>query len=150
MLTSILVHFIDETVHEEAIKFVDPCIALASIGIIVVSSLPLGKRLAMILLLGTPDRLADVKKLSGDIVLRFHGDVLALHEFHIWSLMHSQVVATLHVTYRDYDVRDQHLPEKERSFHLVQIQTSICFGNLNLLKICTKGSISRENSMEAA
>ena len=140
MITSILVHFIDETVHEEAIKFVDPCIALASIGIIVLSSLPLGKRLAMILLLGSPDQ-TDVQKLSRDIVLKFPGDVLALHEFHVWSLMHSQVVATLHVTYKDIDVI---LPKKICFFLGTQL-LSIVWAK----KYCSKKVVVDFHNIEA-
>ena len=52
MITSSLVYFIDEKTYPQAIKLVDPCLALAAIGIVIVTSIDLGKRLALILLQG--------------------------------------------------------------------------------------------------
>ena len=104
MVTSVLVYFINEEQHPQAIKYVDPCIALVSIGLIILTSFSLIKRLAIVLLQSMPQSLKNVDKLEEDILRNHHGDILGIHEFHIWSLMHGQIVANLHVTFRNAEV----------------------------------------------
>ena len=99
MLTSGLVYFINEERHPRAIKFVDPCIALVSIGIIIVTSGALIKRLAMILLQCAP---INVAKLKQEIKEDF--PQINVHDFHLWSLMHGEIVGNLHATYTDTQV----------------------------------------------
>jgi Co/Zn/Cd efflux system component len=104
MITSGLVYFLDEDAYPEAIKYVDPCVALASIGLIVVTSIQLGTRLALLLLQCTPYHLS-VSKMTRDVMFRFADDVHDIHDFHVWSLVHTEVVASLHVTYKNFEVR---------------------------------------------
>ena len=100
MVTTVLVYFIDEHSHPEAIKYIDPCISLLSILIIVITSWPLSHKLATILLQNSP---VDVQKLKAEILFTFP-QIFSVHEFHTWSLMHGQIVANLHVTYQSFDV----------------------------------------------
>ena len=100
MVTTVLVYFIDEDSHPEAIKYIDPCISLLSILIIVITSWPLSHKLATILPQNSP---VDVQKLKAEILFTFP-QIFSVHEFHTWSLMHGQIVANLHVTYQSFDV----------------------------------------------
>ena len=100
MVTTALVFFINEDRHPEAIKYIDPCISLLSILIIVITSWPLSHKLATILLQNSP---VDVQKLKAEILFTFP-QIFSVHEFHTWSLMHGQIVANLHVTYQSFDV----------------------------------------------
>lgn len=99
MVTTVLVFFINEDRHPEAIKYIDPCISLLSILIIVITSWPLSHKLATILLQNSP---VDVQKLKAEILFTFP-QIFSVHEFHTWSLMHGQIVANLHVTYQSFD-----------------------------------------------
>ena len=56
IVTSVSVYLIGEDLHPEAIKYVDPCIALVSIGLIIFTSLSLIKKLAIVLLQSLPTR----------------------------------------------------------------------------------------------
>ena len=100
MVTTGLVFYIDEHEHPEAIKYIDPCISLLSILIIVITSWPLSHKLATILLQNSP---VDVQKLKQEILFTFP-QIFSVHEFHTWSLMHGQIVANLHVTYQSFEV----------------------------------------------
>ena len=100
MVTTGLVFYIDEHEHPEAIKYIDPCISLLSILIIVLTSWPLSHKLATILLQNSP---VDVQKLKQEILFTFP-QIFSVHEFHTWSLMHGQIVANLHVTYQSFEV----------------------------------------------
>ena len=98
MLTCGLVFYINEQRHPEAIKYIDPCISLLSIFIVMVTSWPLSHKLAQILLQNSP---VDVQKLKREILFTFP-QIFSVHEFHTWSLMHGQIVANLHVTYENH------------------------------------------------
>ncbi len=103
MVTSVLVLLVDEDEYPNAIKYIDPCVALASIALIVMSSVPLGQRVSGILFQSFPDHMS-VAKLKQDIMLNFDEDVADIHEFHVWSLDHSEVVGTAHVIYTNQEV----------------------------------------------
>lgn len=60
------------------------------------------KRLSMVLLQGTPINTASLKQ---DILKEYKDGIFDIHELHIWSLMHGQTVANLHVTYKDQEVK---------------------------------------------
>ena len=115
MLTSGLVYFVNEDRHPRAIKLVDPLIALFSISCLMVASYPLMKRFAIVLLQGVPKDL-NIKTLTGEIMQQFPNDILNVHEFHMWSLMHGQIVANLHVCYQNFEVRiyEQWRAEKKK------------------------------------
>ena len=100
MVTCGLVFFVNEKDHPEAIKYIDPCISIVSILITVLTSWPLSHKLATILLQNSP---VDVQKLKREILFTFP-QIFSIHEFHTWSLMHGQIVANLHVTYKNFEV----------------------------------------------
>lgn len=99
VVTTVGVYYIDEEKYPRAIKYVDPCVALISIGILVACSVSLAGKLAHILLQGIPQHLS-VKHLIKDILAANSTDIDGIHEFHLWSLAPSEIVATLHVTYK--------------------------------------------------
>lgn len=101
MVTSVSVYFIDEDQHPRAIKYVDPCIAMVSIGLIIFTSLSLIKKLAIVLLQSLPTSMDSIEKLKEDILQTYQEEILGIHEFHLWSLMHGQIVANLHVTFKN-------------------------------------------------
>jgi len=101
MVTSVSVYFIDEKQHPRAIKYVDPCIAMVSIGLIIFTSLSLIKKLAVVLLQSLPTSMDSIEKLKEDILQTYQEEILGIHEFHLWSLMHGQIVANLHVTFKN-------------------------------------------------
>ena len=45
-----------------------------------------------------------IEKLKEDILQTYKEEILGIHEFHLWSLMHGQIVANLHVTFRNTEV----------------------------------------------
>ena len=103
MVTSVSVYFIDEDQHPEAIKYVDPCIALVSIGLIIFTSLSLIKRLAIVLLQSMPTSMDNIEKLKGDILQTYEEEIVGIHEFHLWSIMHGQIVTNLHVSFKNIE-----------------------------------------------
>ena len=62
------------------------------------------KRLGIVLLQSLPSTIDNVEKLKNEIFEKYPEEVIGIHEFHLWSLMHGQVVANLHVSYRDTEV----------------------------------------------
>ena len=62
------------------------------------------KRLGIVLLQSLPSTIDNVEKLKNEIFENYPEEVIGIHEFHLWSLMHGQVVANLHVSYRDTEV----------------------------------------------
>jgi len=101
MVTCISVYFIDEEKFPEAIKYIDPSIALFSILLILITSYTLLKTLSIVLLQSKPYKWDIANTLTKEILETYKGDIVGIHEFHIWSLMHGSIVATLHVTYKN-------------------------------------------------
>ena len=131
MVTTGLVFYIDEHEHPEAIKYIDPCISLLSILIIVLTSWPLSHKLATILLQNSP---VDVQKLKQEILFTFP-QIFSVHEFHTWSLMHGQIVANLHVTYQSFEVSGISSEITKFTFLKPQFSQNSHFWNLNFHKI---------------
>ena len=46
----------------------------------------------------------NIEKLKEDILQTYQEEILGIHEFHLWSLMHGQIVANLHVTFKNTEV----------------------------------------------
>ena len=102
MVASGLVYSLDEESYPKVIKFVDPCLALASVAFLVLTSISLIKSLALILLQASD---FDVGKIKKAVLDKFQQEILDIHEFHVWNLMHGQVVANLHVTFLNAKVK---------------------------------------------
>ena len=51
-----------------------------------------------------PTSMDSIEKLKEDILQTYKEEILGIHEFHLWSLMHGQIVANLHVTFRNTEV----------------------------------------------
>ena len=56
-MTSLVVYFVDEDTHPNVVKYVDPLVAIATIIIVIVASIPIIKRSCAILLQTIPDHL---------------------------------------------------------------------------------------------
>jgi Co/Zn/Cd efflux system component len=57
MGTSLVVYFVDEDLHPNVVKFVDPIVAIVSIIAVILASVPIIKRSCHILLQTIPDHL---------------------------------------------------------------------------------------------
>ena len=57
-----------------------------------------------------PTSMDSIEKLKEDILQTYKEEILGIHEFHLWSLMHGQIVANLHVTFRNTEVCIIELP----------------------------------------
>ena len=128
MIVSALVYLIDKNLYPNAIKFVDPVLALTSIIIIIFTSVNLFKELSLILLqgrththvkillkiiyvyifynfiVGIPKSLPNIEDLKEGILEKCPTTVVNVHEFHIWCLEPNQILCSLHVTYNDFEV----------------------------------------------
>ena len=91
-----------ESFNVPDIKYIDPCMALLTIGILLITSGSLAKNSGLILLQTIPDIL-DVKELKEDILKTFPG-IVDVHEMHIWCLVPGDVTVTMHVIFKDHQV----------------------------------------------
>ena len=99
--TCLIVYFMDEKQYLHASKYVDPAMALLTIGFLIVSSVPLMKKSSLILLQSLPEEMENVEVLCNDLRKSFSESISALHEVHVWCLVPNKVYATLHIVFKD-------------------------------------------------
>ena len=97
------VYTIEENAYPNAIKFVDPCFALLSIFICILTSTKLIKTLAEMLLQGIPTNVPKTEDIKENILEQCATFIVNVHEVHIWRLDSNQIIGSLHVTYNDFD-----------------------------------------------
>ena len=97
------VYTIDRNAYPKAIKFVDPCFALLSITICIITSAKLIKTLAVMLLQGIPENVPKSEDIKAIILEKCAPYVNNVHEIHIWRLDTNQVIGSLHVTYNNFE-----------------------------------------------
>jgi len=78
-------------------SYLDPGLSLIMVCIITLSTLPLLKESALILL-QTPPKYVDVQSIKKQL-LEMDG-VVAVHEFHVWRLAGLKIIATIHIRFR--------------------------------------------------
>ena len=84
--TCLIVYFMNEQ-YLHASKYVDPAMALLTIGFLIVSSVPLMKKSSLILLQSLPEEMENVEVLCNDLRKSFSESISALHEVHVWCLV---------------------------------------------------------------
>lgn len=77
--------------------YVDPVMSIIMVGIILKTSVPLLKESSTILLQHVPSHI-ELQKLQAKLLGTFP-EIVAVHEFHVWQLTGSRIVASLHVMF---------------------------------------------------
>merc|ERR1719356_877596 len=75
------------------IKYLDPITAITSVFLVVLLSMPIFKRSAMIVLQGSPETLISGDDISKEIQANFKDQVASVHEVHLWSMVPDEIVA---------------------------------------------------------
>ena len=101
IITCLIVYLIDQEVYPNAPKYVDPAMALLTIGILIISSIPMSKKASLILLQSLPEEWDNVDVLCKDLKDAFSQNITALHEVHVWCLVPNKIYATLHIVFKD-------------------------------------------------
>ena len=101
VITCILIYLIDQEEYPNAPKYVDPLMALLTIVLLIITSIPMTRKASLILLQGIPDELDNVHVVCEDIKNVFSDYITSLHEVHVWCLVPNKVYATLHIVFRN-------------------------------------------------
>lgn len=101
--------------------YVDPILSVIIACIILLSAVPLVIRCIKILLQSVP-RSVDIKKLEKELT-EVDG-VLGIHELHVWSLVSSRVIGTVHVTCGHRENFMALAPRIKRVFHRNGVHSS--------------------------
>jgi len=97
LIAGLLAHFFED---KEWTAYLDPISSLLIVGLILFTTLPLLKDCSEILLQQVPNQIkiphlkAELRKVEG---------VQGVHELHVWQLVDSVVIASLHVSVYDTD-----------------------------------------------
>merc|ERR1712228_80056 len=87
IITSVLVYLIDQSSYPNAIKYLDPAMALLTIAFLIVTSIPIAKKTSLILLQSLPEEWDNVELLCKDLKETFVDQIVAMHEVHVWCLV---------------------------------------------------------------
>ena len=101
IITCLIVYLMDQKQYPNASKYVDPAMALLTIGFLIVSSIPMAKKASLILLQSLPEEMENVEILSNDLKNAFSESIATLHEIHVWCLVPNKIYATLHIVFKD-------------------------------------------------
>ena len=96
--------FIFEDSFHGKVKYVDPCVSLVSIFILLATSGPMFREATLILLQTIPEKM-DVVGFKNEILKKFPEVILNVHETHIWCLVPGNIVVTMHAIFKDQEVR---------------------------------------------
>uniref|UniRef100_A0A7E4ZTT1 ZT_dimer domain-containing protein n=1 Tax=Panagrellus redivivus TaxID=6233 RepID=A0A7E4ZTT1_PANRE len=77
--------------------YMDPCLSLVMVCLMICTTLPLVRETALILLQTTP-KFVEVEEIKNRL-LKIDG-VEAVHEFHVWCLVGERIIATVHIRFR--------------------------------------------------
>jgi zinc transporter 1 len=103
IITCLIVYLIDQENYPNAPKYVDPVMALITIGFLILSSIPMMKKASLILLQCLPEEWDNVDVLCKDLKNAFSQNITSLHEVHVWCLVPNKIYATLHIIFKDED-----------------------------------------------
>jgi len=82
----------------EAVKlYMDPTLSLLMVCLMILTTFPLVRETALILLQTTP-KYVEVEEIKKQL-LKMNG-VEAVHEFHVWRLVGERIIATVHIRFR--------------------------------------------------
>ena len=88
--------------YENVKLYMDPTLSLLMVCLMVLTTFPLVRETALILLQTTP-KYVEVEEIKKQL-LKMNG-VDAVHEFHVWRLVGERIIATVHIRFgslRDY------------------------------------------------
>lgn len=94
--------FFFENNFNHKVKYIDPCLGLLSLGVLLASSYPIAKEAGLILLQTIPDTI-DVNELRAELFRNFPA-ILNIHDMHIWCLVPTNIVVTMHVIFQNEEV----------------------------------------------
>ncbi|TRY61336.1 hypothetical protein TCAL_07445 [Tigriopus californicus] len=94
------VFFFENNLNQK-VKYIDPCLSLLSLGALLVSSYPIAKEAGLILLQTIPDKI-DVNELRAELFRNFPA-ILNIHDMHIWCLVPTNIVVTMHVIFQNQE-----------------------------------------------
>ena len=103
IITCLIVYLIDQEDYPNAPKYVDPVMAILTIGILILSSIPMMKKACLILLQSLPEEWDNVDELCKELKDAFSQNITTLHEVHVWCLVPNEIYATLHIVFKDED-----------------------------------------------
>eukprot|EP00111_Clytia_hemisphaerica_P001909 TCONS_00005367-protein len=95
--------------------YVDPGMSIIMVGIILKTSVPLLKESSTILLQHVPSHI-QLKTLQEKLLVTFP-EIRAVHEFHVWQLTGSRIVASLHVMFTSSDDYNELSTSMKKFFH---------------------------------
>ncbi|XP_064481052.1 proton-coupled zinc antiporter SLC30A1-like [Ornithodoros turicata] len=91
MACAVAVHFGDGPLP----RYVDPALAIVAVLVLVCTSYPRMKESGLILLQNMPKNV-DMETLQKKLLQEFPA-IINVHEFHLWQLTNSQLIATVHI-----------------------------------------------------
>ena len=83
--------------YENVKLYMDPTLSLLMVCLMVLTTFPLVRETALILLQTTP-KYVEVEEIKKQL-LKMNG-VDAVHEFHVWRLVGERIIATVHIRFR--------------------------------------------------
>eukprot|EP00095_Tigriopus_kingsejongensis_P007726 maker-scaffold2453_size15579-snap-gene-0.7 protein:Tk07726 transcript:maker-scaffold2453_size15579-snap-gene-0.7-mRNA-1 annotation:"zinc transporter 1 isoform x2" len=93
--------YIFENHSQHRVKYIDPVLAMVSISIFLALSYPIAKQSGLILLQTIPE-IINVNDLKGELFQKFPA-ILNIHEMHIWCLVPTNIVVTMHILFQNED-----------------------------------------------
>ena len=101
MCNCLIVYLIDQRECPNVPKYVDPIMALLTIGFLIVSSASMTKKASLILLQGFPEEMENVEMLCSELKSSFSKHIISIHEAHVWCLVPNETYATMHIIFKD-------------------------------------------------
>ena len=99
----LIVYLIDQKEFPNVPKYVDPIMALLTIGFLIISSASMTKKASLILLQSLPEEMEDTDVLCRNLKSLFSKYIVNIHEAHVWCLVPNAIYATLHIVFKDMD-----------------------------------------------
>ena len=99
----LIVYSIDQKEFPNVPKYVDPIMALFTIGFLIISSASMTKKTGLILLQSLPEEMEDAEVLCRNLKSSFSKYIVNIHEAHVWCFVPSTIYATLHIIFKDMD-----------------------------------------------
>jgi len=133
------------------IEYVDPSMSIMLVLIILKTSIPLLKESSMILMQTVPTHLK-IQEMQDRLIDQIPG-VVSVHEFHVWQLAGSKIIASAHVrcnTLEDYMAIANQLKEffHNEGIHSTTIQPEFVEKPENLDEIEGNGVVLRDCVLE--
>jgi len=100
------------------------------------------KEAGLILLQTIPEHM-DINALRADLQKAFP-DILNMHDFHVWRLTHSRIFCTVHVVFREPQVKATTLASSRSTFVVMkELPLFLFHWNFGIFHIFSLGSVYR-------